>query len=123
MQEKVVSKGYTFKVKSYENDGDNYATNFYTVESLEEAKLIKHICETLFQDVGNTIVGTTEKIVKRYVKNNFNLFESIESPLDFIYDLSYDLLGSSEYCDFRALNDFKILYSDVDIFVEQVELN
>ena len=123
MQEKVVSKGYTFKVKSYENDGDNYATNFYTVESLEEAKLINHICKNLFPEVGNTMDGESGKIVKRYIKENFNLFDSIESPIDFIFDLSSELLGSSDCYDFRVLNDFKILYSDIDIFVEQIELN
>lgn len=123
MQEKVVSKGYTFKVKSYENDGDNYATNFYTVESLEEAKLINHICKNLFPEVGNTMDGESDEIVEQYVEDNFNLFDSIESPIDFINNLSHKLLGYSDYYDFRVINDFKILYSDVDIFVEQIELN
>lgn len=46
---KVASKGYTVEAVSWENDGDNYQTRTMTVDSLEEAKAVKHMCDNLFQ--------------------------------------------------------------------------
>lgn len=46
---KVASKGYTVEAVSWENDGDNYQTRTMTVDSLEEAKAVKHLCDNLFQ--------------------------------------------------------------------------
>jgi hypothetical protein len=47
-QKKVVGKGYTLEVVSWENDGDNYRTKSMTFDSIEEAQAVKHMCEKLF---------------------------------------------------------------------------
>lgn len=46
---KIASKGFTVEAVSWENDGDNYQTRTMTVDSLEEAKAVKHMCDNLFQ--------------------------------------------------------------------------
>lgn len=50
---KVISKGYTLTVTSWENDGDNYKTKSLTVESEEEAKSLTQMCNTLFKSCNN----------------------------------------------------------------------
>jgi hypothetical protein len=54
-QKKVVSKGYTLEVESWENDGDNYRTKSksMTFDSIEEAEAVKHMCEELFSCSGD----------------------------------------------------------------------
>lgn len=47
-KKKVINKGYTLEVVSWENDGDNYRTKSVTFDDLECAKATKHMCENLF---------------------------------------------------------------------------
>jgi len=54
---KVISKGYTITVTSWENDGDNYRTKSMTVESEDEAKAITEMCKTLFKSCNNRGCG------------------------------------------------------------------
>ena len=48
--------------------------------------------------------------------------EDEDSIMDAFYDLSYDLLGSSEVYDCRAFINAIVLYSPVDVFVEKITL-
>lgn len=44
---KIVEKGYTLEVTSWENDGDSYKTQFQTFESKEEALIICNLLKDL----------------------------------------------------------------------------
>lgn len=120
----VIEKGYTIEVTSWENDGDNYNTESITVETLEEARKIYRVCNELFKScnngeggIGNSMGGECEEVIEEYIKNNpeLNLTE------DEISDLSYDLMGSSEYYDFRVCESVSVTYSPGDIYLEEIK--
>ena len=69
---KVINKGYTITVVSWENDGDNYKTKSITVETIEEARVIHKICKELFMlyDVGNSMNNEAKPIIKEYLQYN-----------------------------------------------------
>lgn len=83
MKKKVISKGYTVEVTSWENDGDNYRTKTCTYETLEEASAVKHMCDNLFQacydeeTVGNKMWDEMDEcdwiIVKYFIKHPYLL--------------------------------------------------
>ena len=120
-KELVIEKGYTLTVTSWENDGDNYRTESMTVETLEEARKIHKICTELFKSdeggVGNSMDGESEEAIEEYIENNpeLNLTEGE------IRDLSYDLMGSSEYYDYRVCESVSVTYSPEDIYLEKIE--
>jgi hypothetical protein len=121
-KELVIEKGYTLTVTSWENDGDNYNTESMTVETLEEARRIYRVCNELFKSddeggVGNSMSGENEEVIEEYIENNpeLNLTEGE------IRDLSYDLMGSSEYYDYRVCESVSVTYSPKDIYLEKIE--
>ncbi len=127
MKAKVINKGYTLEVVSWENDGDNYRTKSKTVESLDEAARINKICKELFcsgSNVGNSMNNEADEILIDYVKENQELFPDLKNDdeiLDYFEDLGYELMGNSEYYDFRVCESIKITYSPEDIYLETIE--
>jgi len=81
LKKKVISKGYTVEVTSWENDGDNYRTNSAVYSTKEEALAVKHMCEVLFDctdydsggGLGNVMDSdkyeAEQKIVSYFIKN------------------------------------------------------
>ena len=73
---KIVNKGYTISVTSWENDGDNYATKSLTVETIKEAQNIHKLCTELFQDGCNNEIGIGNSTgdysyrIQPYIDNN-----------------------------------------------------
>jgi hypothetical protein len=120
-KELVIEKGYTLTVTSWENDGDNYRTESMTVETLEEARRIYRVCNELFKSdeggVGNSMDGESEEAIEEYIENNPELNLTEEE----IRDLSYDLMGSSEYYDYRVCESVSVTYSPEDIYLEKIE--
>jgi hypothetical protein len=121
-KELVIEKGYTIEVTSWENDGDNYNTESMTVETLEEARRIYRVCNELFKSddeggVGNSMSGESEEVIEEYIENNPEL-KLTEGE---IRDLSYDLMGSSEYYDYRVCESVSVTYSPEDIYLEKIE--
>lgn len=119
---KIIDKGYTIFCTSWENDGDNYNTLKYTVETKEEALLINKICKELFISrshnycgIGNT---TDEEIfdkgIKSYIKDNPEL------TYDYIFNINKKLLGKSEYYYSRVYESSYIVYSPEDIYLEEI---
>ncbi len=53
MRKKIIDKGYTVEVVSWENDGDNYRTQKSTYNTKEEALAVKHMCGNLFLSSNN----------------------------------------------------------------------
>jgi hypothetical protein len=120
-KELVIKKGYTLTVTSWENDGDNYRTESMTVETLEEARRIYRVCNELFKSdeggVGNSMDGESEEAIEEYIENNPELNLTKEE----IRDLSYDLMGSSDYYDYRVCESVSVTYSPEDIYLEKIE--
>jgi hypothetical protein len=123
-KELVIEKGYTLEVTSWENDGDNYNTESMTVETLEEARRIYRVCTELFKScnkseggIGNSMSGECEDVIEEYIKDNpeLNLDE------DTISNLAYELMGSSEYYDYRVCESVSVTYSPEDIYLEKIE--
>lgn len=121
MKKVVVKKGYTIEVTSWENDGDNYRTEFLTVQDEDEARKIVKLCKELFVScnngkggVGNSMDGEAREVVLDYIENNpeLNLTE------DIIRNYSYELMGGSEYYDYRVCERVGVTYSPNDIEVE-----
>ncbi len=82
---KVINKGYTVEVVSWENDGDNYRTKTKTYKTKEEAIAVKHMCDNLFKSATNNGGGignlmdyeTTEAytVILNYFADNPTLLE------------------------------------------------
>ena len=122
---KVVDKGYTLKVSSWENDGDYNRTKTHVVYNIEDAKLMYKLCTELFtsEGVGNSMDNEDDSIINEYIQNNIDLFSNFSPEtdlLDLIYELGYELMGGSEYYDFRVCESCIITYSAEDIFSEEI---
>jgi hypothetical protein len=121
MGKKVISKGYTFEAKSWENDGDHSQTKFYTVDSETEARRINRICRELLPLIGNTMDGEGCEKVENYINKNKDLFSDVQNPTSYIDNLVYNLLGGSEDYDYRVLENFNITYSPEDVYLEEIK--
>lgn len=132
MKSKVINKGYTLEVVSWENDGDNYKTKFKTVDSIEEASKLVKICNEVFTScnngdggVGNSMDGESNHVLLEYVEENKKLFPGLveeDAILNYFRDVSYGLMGGSECYDFRICESVKVTYSPEDIYLEVIEL-
>ena len=140
---KLVSKGYTLHVTSWENDGDHYATIQYTTESEAEACVIKHLCRNLFscssssRSIGVGNLGDYERDECKMRVMDFlrdypealptiredtpkNYLDDEDFCMDSIQDLAYELMGASEYYEFRVCEKVVITYYPEDIIVEEL---
>jgi hypothetical protein len=124
---KVVNKGYTLSVVSWENDGDNYNTQTKTVETLQEAKVWYNMMQLCMSTLSNTSEFATKQkeIIINFMKENHKVLLPKEEYIsDLIYaftDLSGQLLGYSEYYQCRVCESCTVTYSEKDIFVEEIK--
>jgi hypothetical protein len=125
---KILSKGYTLEVDSWENDGDNYKTKRFEVDSREEAIFIKELCTKLFissnPGISNRIVAPAEKDAKilEFARNYayVEVFNDLEL-LDYVSEIAHNTVENTECgCCIRVCSGCIILYSDKDIFVDTV---
>ena len=131
MNKKVINKGYTLEVVSWENDGDNYRIKSVTVDTIEEAENIYNMCKTLFKPcnngdggVGNSMEGEANQVLYNYVTNNKSCFPDLKDEddiLNYFNDLTWQLMGSSEYYDFRVCESCTCYYSPEDIYLEEIK--
>ncbi len=131
---KVISKGYTIEVVSWENDGDNYSTKSLIVDSLEEATAIVKLCESVFVStnngggIGNISDGENKyasKIIIPFMRKYPELYSGIENPtdeelVDICMSINYNIMGSSEWYYSRVCESVIVYYSDKDIFLEEI---
>ena len=136
-KEKLISKGYTLSVTSWENDGDYNATNSMTFDDNQKELVIAiaRMCRDIFQSINNREqkgIGNTDdrtyskSIVLEYMKNHPELYENIDNPSDdklvrICMEYNYNLLGSSEYYYSRVFESATITYSPEDIYLETIE--
>ena len=113
MQKKVVSKGWTFHARSWENDSDLWQTIAVAVETERERDLLLKLCTELLPEVGNLSPEKAYPIVQRFLKANPEFTE------DDVHIWSSRILGSSEYV-FRVLAELTVTYSPEDVHVDVV---
>ncbi len=120
---KVASKGYTIEVTSWENDGDNYRTKRMTVESLEEAQKIKKIYKDLFVSgnngnggIGNSMDGEGDCVIEEYIEENPEMKLTKEE----IDNLSWKLMGGSEFYDYRVCESVIVTYLEEDVYAQEI---
>lgn len=135
MKKLIIEKGYTITVTSWENDGDDYNTLSKTVNTKEEARKLYKIYTELCKSevIGNSMDGESTQTIINYVNNNKELFLDIDWDIinskdeddaqDYLMDYFHellDLLGSSEYYDFRVCESCIVNYSPEDIYLEKI---
>lgn len=136
---KVINKGYTLTVTSWENDGDNYKTCSKTYESRELAIAVANLCKTLFASssnggggIGNLMDYDGEEaseIIVPYMKSHPELYPNKENPSDeksdeklvqICMDYNYELMGGSEYYYSRVFESATLTYSPEDVYLEEI---
>jgi hypothetical protein len=134
MQKKILSKGYTVRVTSWENDGDNYSTKELFVGMDKDIALaVKHMCENLFisghddKTIGNKMTDEydeCEEIIHKYLECYPSLVEGLEEKgyiRCIMGHYNHALLGRSEWYYSRVVEKCEIFYCDEDVFVTVVE--
>ena len=135
---KVVSKGYTLTVVSWENDGDNYNTKTKTVQTEEEAKVwwnMMQLCKSKNHSKENITLGNTyngfnskqKEIAINFLKENHkillpddNIEENEDNLVDWFCDLAGELLGHGENYACRVMETTTVTYSSEDIYVDEI---
>lgn len=138
MKQKVLSKGYTITVVSWENDADNYNTKSIVVDTLEKAKAyydLMQLCKSKNNQAPGIIkLGNThgeysidqEELIRTFLtENNIlvnnNILEDNEDFIDYFQELTYSLLGGSEDYMCRVMEVCTITYSPEDVYNEVIK--
>jgi hypothetical protein len=140
---RVISKGYTISVTSWENDGDNYKTKSMVIESEDEAKAVVEMCKTIFKScnngdggIGNTMDDDASSVkeliaefmlkhpvlIKDFLKNNpeLNNISDIESAIEEMdEDTMDDLVDICMEYNYNLMGGSEYYYSRV---CEKVEV-
>ena len=136
---KIINKGYTLTVTSWENDGDNYNTKSITVATKEEAKVwwdMMQLCKDDSNEakgvikLGNSYDGfdeEQEEVAKNFLKEHHkillpdnNIEEHEDDLVDWFCSLASELLGDSEYYSCRVMELCVITYSPKDVYLEEI---
>ena len=133
---KVIEKGYTIKVVSWENDGDNYNTKNMVIDSREIAKAISEMCNTIFKSknskiyhgIGNIMSEDYEDaydVIIPFMNEHPILWNDKPNPTDeelinICMEYNNQLMGSSEWYYSRVMEKCTVTYSSKDIFVEEI---
>jgi len=128
---KVVSKGYTIKVVSWENDGDSQWEKSLTVETKEEAEFYNRLIN-FAAEFGNEIdldEGQIQSIMD-FINFNINWFDINPGYDEDDYLVAfrrkcYDLMGYPVYEDYqmRVLDSIRTIYSPEDIHATEIIFN
>jgi hypothetical protein len=118
--EVVVKKGYTFKAKTWENDGDNNQINTHTFKTKEECDAAIKLIEFTKQFSNECDLDFEEEFNGFYMENP-DISCIITSKYDWMsdYDIAVELLGTllgrSEWYTIRCFDWIEITYSPKEI--------
>lgn len=137
MKKLLYKKGYHLEVTSWENDADNYRTITTYFETQAQAEAVKDLASVLFlspedwlnpTSIGNDCsnVQFVTPIIMSYVEANWEQATLAGVPtdlgndriVDFILELSGELLGYSENYMSRVYEDSGIIYISEDLYAE-----
>ena len=131
----MFKKGYTMCVTSWENDGDNYNTIQFHVETLNEVKFWLEWLE-LFKsgsragypegfNLGNAMgdgkvkeaYDFTKKLAEKFELSHLVEFEKNEwfNEESWMTDQAYKFMGGSEHYDFRVYESMEVYYFPEDV--------
>lgn len=133
---KVINKGYTLQVTSWENDGDNYQTKSKTVDTIEKVKLLHSLLQLCTSEnnnppgvirLGNSVGGFSEDqedLLRDFFTENNIIFDFKDG--EYIYDTFFEeiggLLGHSEFYTCRVFDSCSVTYSPEDVYLEEIKL-
>lgn len=137
---KVISKGYTLEVKSWENDGDYPKTKNKVVQTEEKARLLTIMCNELFCSnnnggggIGNLCCDYDDaegkEIILAFVEDNEKEFYKVypqvkgvdeDDIVDLVLDIAGDLMGCSEFYFCRVCESVTVTHSEEDVFLNTV---
>lgn len=127
MKRKIIEKGYTLTVDSWENDGDNCKTKSMTVESPEKARALTRMCNEVFTSIGNMNedeVDQAKQIILPFMKSHPELWktptDTEDELVDICMDYNHQLMGGSEYYYSRVMESCMVTFSPEDIFLEEI---
>lgn len=138
-KEKIISKGYTLSVVSWENDADNYKTKKMIFESKELAIAVARMCTDIFQSknsghpkgIGNSSdargdVQRAKDIIVEYMECHPEIYPDKTNPSDedlinICMEYNNNLLGGSEFYFSRVLESATLTFSPDDVFLEKIE--
>lgn len=133
----TLKAGYTIKVISWENDGDNYNSKSAGGLTREQTQFYVDICNLMSGEFGNMYDPSESEIeslnleVKRICELHLDtvheLFEDtrgmteidLEMCGDIFLDVRYDFFGSSDYYT-RVLSELTVTYIPHDIELKDV---
>jgi len=125
------------KVRSWENDADNYKNEEILVQDEERAKAIVKFC-WLFKSksrgtggIGNIYdsgrpgeIEAAQEVLKEFLESHPNFFDEVpekeEYLLDWIHEFAYDLgLAGGDYFT-RVCEDVNIIYFPEEVYCEDL---
>jgi len=131
-KELILKKGYTIKVVSWEDDGDNYKTQEVNTQSIEDLKYFIDICDFCSETDNGTSIANEysyspndkqrEAIINLLNKHNITIDKDYED-LDVFFAQAQALLGYSEYYLTRVCDSYTVVHSDVDIYAKKVDVS
>ncbi len=134
MKKKIVSKGYTLSVTSWENDGDHYQTNDVVLQDKDEAIKLARIYTTLFKSCNNNDGGIGNSCdiddvmpnLEAYAENHPELFEGVDiENEDVLHAVAEEwagkAMGCSDFYFFRVCSKATITYSPIDVMLEEIK--
>lgn len=125
----MIKKGYNIHITSWENDGDFYNTKVKVIQTQEEAKFYlewlnifgsrhnwKDRPAGLGNEMGLKYDGDVMQSALAYtnelrIKYDLEVWSSVEE----FWDESCDVLGSSEFYDFRVFERAEVYYIEQDL--------
>lgn len=129
---KIINKGYTITVDSYENDGDNHQSHSLTVDTMNDVKTIDSflkLCEKIgnaYEDFEKGDLPKIEKFVKEHPDLLYFADQYLEDPYDhreIFLNVAYQLVGcSSDDYILRYPEKWTIVYSDKNVYLEEIKL-
>jgi len=141
---RMIKKGYTLTVRSWENDADNYNTISKTVDTIEEARVwweMMQLCRSKNVrgiDKGKVYLGNSyngfsseqEEVAINFLKENHNILlpnddieDNEDNLVDWFKSLAGELLGYSEYYSCRVMESCLVTYSPIDIIPEVIKFD
>lgn len=130
-REKIVSKGYTLKVVSWENDGDNYKTTSIVTDSVTDLKYFVDICKyckqthkgfTIANECSDNLTEPQREWILKLMEKHSKRSDDEEEDLEEFLETTDELLGSSEWYLARVCSSYSVTYSEVDIYTELLDV-
>jgi hypothetical protein len=138
MKVKILEKGYTLRITSWENDGDNYRTEIFQTQDKATAEEVKRFCDRFLSKPSEGGYGNALDLTKedeKHIRHDLKKFPLLFPPEEYAedskgqrkliwhaIDFAQELTGPSEFYTFRVVEDCEILYSEEEVFAQKVVL-